>query len=79
MKENTRKKIFNKLNTLSLSISKKLIKNLNKKKDFDQRNYYAKSFLAASLIKINKFKYEKIIRLLVKRIIHQKKGKLYHY
>ena len=79
MKENIRKKIFSKLNTLSLSISKKLIKNLNKKKDFDQRNYYAKSFLAASLIKINKFKYEKIIRLLVKRISQEKKGKLYHY
>ena len=35
--------------------------------------------MAASLIKINKFKYEKIIRLLVKRISQEKKGKLYHY
>ena len=79
MREKIKKKLFIKLNTLSLSISKKLIKNLNKKKDFDQRNYYAKSFLTASLIKINKFKYEKIIRLLVKRIREEKKHKRYHY
>ena len=35
--------------------------------------------MAASLIKINKLKYEKIIRLLVKRISEEKKEKLYHY
>ena len=57
-----------KIDNLSQNLCERLILKLDNKFEFLERNFYAKSFLIAALLRVDKTKYAKTIDGLIKTI-----------
>ena len=71
--------VIEKNNKITKILAENLIEKLNTDFCFNQREFYAKSFLLSSLYLIDKNRYESIINKLKNSIRDEKKSKVYHY